>query len=52
MNKRCNGRRFTLLVNEAAVKKDREDAKRRAELQKFIKACEMLYEKNRAQQDI
>ena len=39
---------FTLIVNEHAAKKNREEAKRRAELQRFIKACEALYEKNRA----
>lgn len=36
--------RFTLIVNEHAAKKNREEAKRRAELQSFIKACEALYE--------
>lgn len=50
MNKRPQKEKphFTLIVNECAIQKDREEAKRRAELQSFIKACEALYEKNRA----
>lgn len=53
MNDRAKARqRFTLIVNEQAVKLHREEMQRQAELKQFIKACEALYEKNRATQTI
>ena len=53
MNKQLRDRpRFTLIVNEQAVKLHREEMQRQAELKQFIKACEALYEKNRAAQTI
>ena len=53
MNKQLRDKsHFTLIVNEQAVKLHREEMQRQAELAKFIKACEALYEKNRAAQKI
>ena len=53
MNDRAKARqRFTLIVNKQAVKLHREEMRRQSELQEFIKACEALYEKNRAAQKI
>ena len=53
MNKQLRDRpRFTLIVNEQAVKLHREEMQRQTELKQFIKACEALYEKNRAAQKI
>ena len=48
MNKhpRKEKRRFTLLVNP----KVREEQARQAAMQRFIKDCEKLYERNRARQ--
>ena len=43
--------RFTV-IEGGRRKKDREEAARRAELQQFIRACEALYEKNRAQREV
>lgn len=52
MNERPKDRpRLTLIVNERMGSQSREEAKRRAELQQFIRACEALYEKNKARQD-
>ena len=53
MNKQLQDRpRFTLIAGEKAVKLHREEMQRQSELQEFIKACETLYEKNRAAQKI
>lgn len=53
MNKQLQDRpRFTLIAGGKAVKLHREEMQRQAELAKFIKACEALYEKNRATQTI
>lgn len=43
--------RFTV-IEGGRRKKDREEAARRAELQQFIRACEALYEKNRARREV
>ena len=40
-------RRFTLIINQQVITNRREELQRRLELEKFIKACEALYEKNR-----
>ena len=53
MNKQPRDKpRFTVIVNKQAVKLHREEMQRQSELQEFIKACETLYEKNRAAQKI
>lgn len=53
MNERPKDRpRLTLIVNERMKSRSREEAKRQAELQQFIKACEALYEKNKARQGL
>ena len=44
--------RLRLIPGGQAAAAHREEQKRRAELQQFIKACEALYEKNRASQTI
>ena len=44
--------RLTLIINERMKNRSREEAKRRAELQQFIKACEALYENNKARQGL
>ena len=44
---RRDKQRFTLLVNP----KIREEQERQAALQRFIKDCERLYERNRARRD-
>ena len=44
--------RFTVIAGGKAVKLHREEMQRQSELQEFIKACEALYEKNRAVQKI
>ena len=44
--------RLRLIPGGQAAAAHREEQKRRAELQQFIKACEALYEKNRAAQTI
>ena len=38
--------RFTVIVNPAWAEKKRREARRQAEIQKFIAACEALYRKN------
>ena len=43
--------RFTV-IEGGRRKKDREEAARRAELQLVIRACEALYEKNRARREV
>ena len=48
MNKRPQKKQPRFLVIEGGRRKKDGDAKRRAELQAFIKACEALYEKNKA----
>ena len=51
MNERPKGRpRLTLIVNERMESQSREKARRRAELQQFIRACEALYEKNKQEE--
>ena len=53
MNERPEDRpRLTLIVNKRMRSQSREEAKRRAELQQFIRACEALYEKNKARQGL
>ena len=44
--------RLWLIPGGQAAAAHREEQKRWAELQQFIKACEALYEKNRAAQTI
>ena len=44
--------RLRLIPGGQAAAAHREEQKRRAELQQFIKACEALYEKNRAAQKV
>ena len=38
--------RLTVIVNPAWAEKKRREARRQAEIQKFIAACEALYRKN------
>ena len=53
MNDRTADRpRLRLIAGGQAAAAHREEQKRRAELKQFIKACEALYEKNRAAQKI
>ena len=42
--------RFMLLVNERMETAHREEVRKQAELQQFIKACEALYKKNRGRE--
>ena len=48
MNKRFQKEppRFTVILGGRMAEKHREEQVRQAELQKFIAACEKLYEKN------
>ena len=48
MNKRPPAQPPRLLVLTGGRMEQSEEARRRAELNRFIKACEALYEKNRA----
>ena len=51
-NDRAADRPRLRLIARGQAAAVREEQKRRAELQQFIKACEALYEKNRAAQTI
>ena len=52
MNKQPEKKPRFLVIEGGRVKKDREEAARRAELQAFIKACEALYEKKRVRREL
>ena len=52
IDRTANRPRLRLIAGGQAAAAHREEQKRRAELQQFIKACEALYEKNRAAQTI
>ena len=52
MNKQPEKKPRFLVIEGGRVKKDREEAARRAELQAFIKSCEALYEKKRVRREL